>query len=302
MRAKKRQATRGPGRGRIRRFIVGLVARHWRGILTVGGGAAGVIVLGVLGAWGTSRLNAHVTEVVGARAQPTILFSDLPQDLVPLAQAELLSSALGAVDRPWTDNALPRLIAQAIEQSGWVRQVRSVRRFPQGTFEVHCRYRLPTALIHRDAAYYLVDEMGVRLPGVYNDAAFKLVIRGVREAPPVEGKPWVGEDLQSALGLVRRLSIEPFAGQIAAVQVNNYAGRMNPRRPHLELETDRAAGRILWGSAPGREVGENSVEQKLAILRANYSRTGRVDAHYATIDVSTFPDRFITLSESGLGS
>ena len=71
-----------------------------------------------------------------------------------------------------------------------------------------------------------------------------------------------------------------------------YGGRRDPRACHIELMTDQAGGRIRWGSAPGSELEENGVQQKLALLRENFSKTGRVDARHAVIDVSTFPDRY----------
>jgi len=59
------------------------------------------------------------------------------------------------------------------------------------------------------------------------------------------------------------------------------------------LTTDQNGGTIIWGSAPGQELEENTAAQKLAILRSNYARSGRLDSQYRVIDVSVFPDRFI---------
>ena len=69
-------------------------------------------------------------------------------------------------------------------------------------------------------------------------------------------------------------------------------GRVDGSASHIDLATDQDDGRIRWGSIPGAEVEENGVDQKLALLRANYRDTGRADAHHPVIDVSTFPDRF----------
>ena len=63
-------------------------------------------------------------------------------------------------------------------------------------------------------------------------------------------------------------------------------------KTNVELATDRAGGRIRWGSAPGLEIEENLPGQKLALLRQNFINTGRADADHPVIDVSTFPDRF----------
>jgi hypothetical protein len=117
-------------------------------------------------------------------------------------------------------------------------------------------------------------------------------VQGVGRPPPESGARWQGKDLQAALAVLTALRQEPFGSQITGVLVENFGGRVDPMRSHIELATDRAGGRVRWGSAPGQEIEENSVEQKLAILRANFRDTGRADAHHPVIDVSTFPDRF----------
>ena len=105
---------------------------------------------------------------------------------------------------------------------------------------------------------------------------------------------WNAPDLRGGLAIADLIADEEFADQIRAVRVHNYGGREDARRGHLELATDQVGGRIIWGSAPGEEVEENTAEQKLAILRRNYELFGRADAGRAVIEVSTFPDRFTT--------
>jgi hypothetical protein len=147
-------------------------------------------------------------------------------------------------------------------------------------------------MVQQGNDFYLIDRKGVVLPGLFRfDPAWKLV-QGVGSPAPGPGEVWPGEDLRAALKLIYLLRDEPFANQITAILVENFDGRMYPRASHIELATDRAGGRIRWGSAPGRELVENRVEEKLAILRENYRRTGRADAHHPVIDVATFPDRF----------
>ncbi len=86
---------------------------------------------------------------------------------------------------------------------------------------------------------------------------------------------------------------QPYAGQVVAVSMHNYRGREDPYRSHIELVTDSGGNRILWGSAPGEELEENSAEQKLRILAENFRRHGRIDAHEPRIDISVFPSRFL---------
>ncbi len=106
----------------------------------------------------------------------------------------------------------------------------------------------------------------------------------------------MGDDLRAGLDLIELVSRREYGAQIVVVVVDNAQGRVDPRMPHLELATDRPGGRIRWGSAPGREIEENSVAQKLWILDANFRMTGRIDADHLVIDVSTLPDRFLVVS------
>jgi hypothetical protein len=105
--------------------------------------------------------------------------------------------------------------------------------------------------------------------------------------------------LQAGLKLLRIVAAEPYFDQIAGILVDNYSGRSDPRGSHVELLTDRHGGRIRWGSAPGRELEENSIAQKLALLRQNFTSTGRADANRLVIDIATYPDRFIVCNELG---
>jgi hypothetical protein len=147
-------------------------------------------------------------------------------------------------------------------------------------------------MVQHGGEFLLVDADGVRLPGKYlYNPAWKLV-QGVRASPPEPGVSWEGQDIRAGLAVIEALGEQPFADQITAVLVDNVGGRHQPGRSHVELATDRAGGRIRWGSAPGTEVEENSVPQKVAILYENYRQTGRLDAGHPVIDISTFPDRF----------
>jgi hypothetical protein len=252
-------------------------------------GISGVTVLGLIG---VDRLEAHVNRLRLARAQGVARFVDLPARLAELAEHELRDSLSHLIDRPWTNDRLCRALAERLGESGWVAEVKSVRRLPDASFDISCRYRQPVAMVQQEGEFYLVDRAAVRLPGVYRYEPSWLIVQGVAQPAPAPGRVWEGDDLRAALVLIGIAEREPFARQITAVLVGNFGGRMDALRTHLELATDRAGGRIRWGSAPGSEFEENSIEQKLAILRHNFRQTGRADANHPVIDVSTFPDRF----------
>lgn len=264
-----------------------------RSVLLGGAKILALAIVGLAAGLGISRLDAHVGELLLDRvARPELNFIDLPPVVERLGGADLAVVTSDLLDQPWTDPRLCAAMAERLMGTGWIARLNFVRRTGDGRFEVSARYRIPVAMVQVDRRFLLIDPEGVRLPGAYFHEPHWKLIQGVRAGAPAPGEPWVGEDLQAALRLLAAVSAEVFEPQITGVIVENYAGRIAAERSHVELATDRPDGRIRWGSAPGREVEENAVSQKLAILRANYQRTGRADAGHTVIDVSTFPDRF----------
>jgi hypothetical protein len=179
-----------------------------------------------------------------------------------------------------------------------VQRVDQVLRLPDGRIEVRCRYRTPFALVQSGGGFVLVDGEGVRLPGQYPYSPSLPLVQGVAAPAPDQGQLWDAPDLAAGLKILTRLAGEPYADQVTAVLVHNHGGRRSPRSAHVELATDRAGGRIIWGSGPGEEIEENTAAQKMAILQRNYELHGRIDAGLPVIDISTFPDRFTTPSRA----
>lgn len=251
------------------------------------------VLLGA-GAYGMNRLETRLDRENLTPKKPTVVFVDMPTSLSTLAGGELhdvASSALASAER-WTDRDVCRKVAESLMSTGWVSAVRHVRRNSDAVFEVSCRYRQPVAMVPSGSDYLLVDANAVRLPGRYRYESEWKLIQGVRAPAPEPGLEWHGDDIRAGLRLLHTVAPQAFSPQISAVVVENYKGRVDPRRSHLELATDRAGGRVRWGSALDQEIEENSWQRKLAILAENYRTTGRVDADYLVIDVSTFPDRF----------
>lgn len=261
--------------------------------MVAGLGVAALFLLLFSGAMAVGRLNAQVKKnLLTAHPQASAVFVDLPGKLEALARADLQDATAPVLTGDWTDDRACRLLSERLQEVGWVVRVRYVRRSSDARFEISCRYRQPFAFVQKGSRFYLITKEGVRLPGLYRYNSTWRIVQGVREEPPPPGSEWPGGDVQAGLATLRALPPEPITEQITAVIVDNYSGRVDPKLSPIVLATDRAGGRIVWGSPPGAEIEENSIAQKLAILRENFRHTGRVDAGYPVIDISTFPDRF----------
>ncbi len=196
-------------------------------------------------------------------------------------------------DRDWIDSTLCEQVARRLADCPWVEAVKRVSKAEPGLIRVQCDYRRPQALVQHGEYFYMVDEYGVRLPGVYGYEPGWMLVQGVSSAAPDPGETWPGNDIAAGLRLASLILDQPYARQVVAVSMHNYQGREDPYRSHIELVTDSAGNRILWGSAPGEELEENSADQKLRILAENFRRHGRIDAHQPRIDISVFPSRYL---------
>ncbi len=241
------------------------------------------------GAFAAHRLERRVHATPALREPPRFRLIDAPAGLDD--QIEKYLAALQ--DLVWIDGDVCQRVAGVLAQNGWVRQVRAVRKIEPPFIEISCDYRTPAAMVSSTSGdFFLVDAGRVRLPGQYRFHPSLMRVDGVSGAPPAAGEVWAAPELAAALAIIGTLEREPFRDQIVGVRVTNYRGRVDRRAPRIELLTDARNGRIIWGSAPGEEVEENSVPHKLAILRANFAANGRADANLPVIDIATLPGRY----------
>ncbi len=247
--------------------------------------------------WGAQKLEAHVLANPAFHVPGQLVLVDAPAGL-----AERIMAVIGGdAELPWTTPDLCERIGRTLEESGWVESVRFVRRYADRRILISCRYRTAAALYQVGGDFYAVSPDGVRLPGRYgHDPAF-VTVQGVQAFPPDEGHRWSGDDSRAALTLWRLLNDANLTDQVTGILVDNVNGRRSSREPHIVLATAPGGGRIIWGSAPGREIEEPSVEQKLAILAQNRRQFGRLDAGFTMIDISVFPDRFLTPERGDTG-
>ncbi len=270
-------------------------AVRWAALVTI-------VALPVIFSVGFSRMEQYV------HAQPEydralmLKWIDLPQWLRVPENRHVLDSLARTVNLQSTDRLLDRTLAERLGSAladprvGWVSEVERVRVEPNGEVSIKCRFRQPLAWVRHKGHAYLVDEVGVRLPGLYDLEDCRggglLLIEGVAAAAPQVGEAWDGDDLTSALKMTAMLGDRPFRRQIASIIVANHNGRRDRSKPHIELGTDVENSRIWWGRAPGEEFGtEITADQKLTLLETMYRQWGRIDMNRSYVNIMTWPDR-----------
>lgn len=268
------------------RLVLGVQARRRLLVRTTTGITIVATVIGA--AIALHRVEQYVLAHERFRHPPVLQLLDTPKGI----HDDIMTALEPVRDTAWGDARLCRRIGTIVEANPWVRRVRAVRKYGDGRVVIRCDHRRPAAMIQLDGRFYLASDDGVRLPGTYAYSPAMTLVEGVASPPPQPGEVWDTPDLRAAIAVAQRIEGEAFSDQITAVSVHNYGGRVDSEEPHIRLMTDQAGGAIIWGSAPGEELEENSAEEKIAILRENHRRFGRVDAGRHTIDVSIHPDRF----------
>jgi hypothetical protein len=224
----------------------------------------------------------------------------------PAWMSDFLAQQIAATVPSATGSAFDRDLlvdaTRALVANPWVRDVHQVRRAygqrPGDTLEVDCEFRAPIALVKWGEYYWLVDGDGVKLPEQFTashvprivigrDGKLNIrIIEGVRQPPAATGEKWAGQDLAAGLGMVKLLFGKPYAEEIVAVNVSNFAGRKDPREAEIVLRT-KFGSEVRWGLPLDAKdfFAEVPVAQKLDDLIAVRQQYGRVDAGQPWIDV-----------------
>ncbi len=265
--------------------------------------ASGLVVLVlVLAAKGLAGLEAHVHGLPKYDKHVlAIEWLNLPELLRRPDNRHILDSIKNRIQLQPTDRILDPDLAARVGRSlsdpsiGWVKSVDRVTIRPDGVITVRCTFREPAAYVQHGDACYLVDPDGVLLPGWYRpeDCATSklLLIAGVQQPPPPVGLPWGGDDLRSGLRLAGLIADRTFRNQVDRIIVANYEGRIDRKRPQIELATDRPGSRVWWGQPPNLEDGtETTVGQKLALLDWLFHEYGRIDLDRSYVDIRTHPN------------
>lgn len=189
-------------------------------------------------------------------------------------------------------------IARAYERCPWIEKVeRIVKHDPRvdpksPPLEVFLRFRRPLVFVQARDGFILVDERGIRLPGVYREPRLGsvkfLIVTGVPGAPPEPGQAWSDPAVGAALKVADAVDARREAFRLATIDVSNFGGRHDPRDTEIALWTANDT-RIKWGRAPAAgptDIPEKTCDEKVAYLDYVYGFLhGQVDGYLSYIDI-----------------
>ena len=273
------------------------------------GSAAVLVGLVVAAVYGLEEIRTHVYAQPQFNPSLTVTLANTPDWI---RQEGWDQRILSSIDLPAASEVNdPRILASLADQfqaSGWVSQVRQVRRLIDGTGEIESDYRRPIGMMLIDNYFVPVDSERVRLPERYAPehvmaGAGWLRIFGVDAHLPAVGGVFQGDDAQAAVSLALLLSEQEFAPRITGVDVSNFRGRRNNREHHIlvfvSMGVDPVSGNLItkpiaWGSAIGEEIEEPTPEEKLHTIAA-FLEHGSAQA--SLVDVSVYRTGWIEKPE-----
>ena len=170
------------------------------------------------------------------------------------------------------DRDLVDRVAREFEACPWVRKVTSVERVFPDRLRVRFEYRHPHVAVRRGAGYVLVDDDGVRLPGVYAEPPTcerPARIAGVDSTPPAPGQTWDDPALRAGIEMADYVvSTSPLDRiGIREIDVSNFGGRRDRRLTEVTLVSATGCS-LQWGRLPGTtKFGDPEPGEKLENLR-----------------------------------
>lgn len=210
-------------------------------------------------------------------------------------QAELLRVAQNAIGTPDPLSRRPlSAVGRALGQTGWLRSMPKVRRDDVGRIVVTAEWRRPLGVVRYGGRDHLVSWEGRLMPPVYAPGTSgQPVLLGVTGVPASPGPARYEQLLEhsdphaaSGLALLRVLVAQPYAEQVAGVDVSPLAlasGRVGAGM--IEIVTTHGT-RVVWGSAPGSfRPGEQADDVKLARLAELNRQYGRIDGRASRLEI-----------------
>lgn len=263
-------------------------------VLAVAGVLCGIVItLAILERYVASAPNSPDTVDLELAGVPLWVSDELKEKVHAVAQS------IGIHLRPDEDTAL--LVQRNLaEQVAWLDDVRV--KTTHDCLRVEARWRRPVALVKSGPVKFYVDSRQVVLDFVPMADLPIVEIKGLAptaEAPPLGGV-WDRDDLSAAIAILDRLGQmdrtlapdKPLLYEIDRIDVSNYNGRKNDRRPHILLYA-KDGTEITWGAELGKwqRYLESSDEQKLAKLYGHYKEYGTLSGHAKYINLCNPRDK-----------
>lgn len=179
-------------------------------------------------------------------------------------------------------------VAARYEKLPWIKKVTRVEKIYPNKLRIEFIWRMPAAKVQYQlpGKNYLVDEEGMALEPVYDearlDSPLPLIVNAPGDRPvPRPGETWPQEEVRAAARLAKFL--QPLLRELKEKEGRQYvvdsvekidvSGFGNERQCSLTLLT-RNGKAIEWGNAVGGETSnEPGAEKKLATLRKLYNQS-----------------------------
>ena len=282
--------------------------------------------------FGTQQLEAHVS-TSGSReiTAQDIVFSEHPEMMSPSKINQLRDELVALIasspmntpeteeeglvyDSPLNRRGLEQAAEMLRGRQDIVRELRQVRRMPDGTIFIDLSFRVPAALIQmrhegtniaaRDG-FHVIDNQGYQMygPRSRSDVPAGLpLIEGVgsnyRPQDIHDEFQWQGAEVEAGLSLIETLRSSPALSHIGSIEVNH---RDERGRIRLVIETEvRPRGAeapvrclIVWGLPPGQEGAiEPDPDRKIAALETLLAHERYRSGDWTEVWINTGDIRF----------
>lgn len=213
-------------------------------------------------------------------------------------QEKLLTDAratVGARPDPLDPSVLSSL-RDSLDASGWFEKTPMVRRDRATGIVIEGEWRTPAAVVRYTATPGAAPELlwlstnAFPMPKVAEPGrARPKVLENPASGPPTNANggvnfnaPWTGDDINAGLDLLALVAAQPWAGQIAGVDLSEFTTKES-----LTLTTTFGT-RVVWGGPPSKpRFGDTPTKDKLRHIATLFGDTRRVDGGHPTVYVDS---------------
>lgn len=201
---------------------------------------------------------------------------------------QLAIAAMGSDADRFSADALER-VGKAMTGSGWFEESPQVTRGTGARVVVQGAWRVPAAVVRRDGVEQLISWEGLPMPysKPAGESKFPVIESPAVKAPGTKSgdvdyaTAWAGDDIAASLELLQVLLRQPWAGQVAGIDVSNFG------RDHVLVISTTFGTKVVWGGRVSKPaLGEVSSAQKISHMTRLFTEHKRIDAGYPMIYVN----------------